>query len=53
MADFECILLGDPDDSKMWIMYMLLQLQLNEVEKARDIAKRAVKTLALREGKER
>ena len=53
VADFERLLLGDPNDSKMWIMYMSFQLQLNEVEKAREIAERAIKTIALREEKEK
>jgi len=53
VADFERLLLGDPNDSKMWIMYMSFQLQLNEVEKARGISERAIKTIALREEKEK
>ncbi|RPA89371.1 nucleic acid-binding protein [Choiromyces venosus 120613-1] len=53
VADFERLLLGDPNDSKLWIMYMSFQLQLSEVEKAREIAERAVKTIALREEKEK
>ena len=53
VSDFERLLLGDPDDSTLWIMYMSFQLQLNEVEKAREIAERAIKTIALREEKEK
>ena len=53
VADFERLLLGNPNDSKLWIMYMSFQLQLNEVEKTREIAERAIKTIALREEKEK
>jgi len=53
VADFECLLLGDPNDSKMWIMYTSFQLQLNEVEKARDMAKRALKSIVLQDEKEK
>ncbi|PUU76101.1 hypothetical protein B9Z19DRAFT_991852 [Tuber borchii] len=49
VADFERLLLGDPNDSILWIMYMSFQLQLNEVEKAREIAERAIKTIAPKE----
>ncbi|KAG0135944.1 hypothetical protein HOY82DRAFT_479619 [Tuber indicum] len=53
VADFERLLLGDPNDSKLWIMYMSFELQLSEVEKAREIAERAIKTIALREESEK
>ena len=53
VADFERLLLRDPNDSKLWIMYMAFQISLNEVEKAREIAERATKTIALREEKEK
>ncbi|PWW72721.1 nucleic acid-binding protein [Tuber magnatum] len=53
VADFERLLLGDPNDSKLWIMYMSFQLRLSEVEKSREIAERAIKTIALREEKEK
>ncbi|CUS13120.1 unnamed protein product [Tuber aestivum] len=53
VADFERLLLGDPNDSKLWIMYMSFQLQLSEVAKSREIAERAIKTIALREEKEK
>jgi rRNA biogenesis protein RRP5 len=52
-SDFERVLLGNPNDSKTWIQYMSFQLQLSEVEKAREIAERALKTIALREGGEK
>ncbi|KAL7272217.1 rRNA biogenesis protein rrp5 [Rhizina undulata] len=53
VSDFERLLLGTPNDSRLWIQYMAFQLQLSEVEKAREIAERALKTIALREEKEK
>ncbi|KAJ3550610.1 hypothetical protein NM688_g5035 [Phlebia brevispora] len=52
-ADFERVLLGSPNSSYLWIQYMSFQLQLSEVEKAREIAKRALKTINFREEQER
>lgn len=48
-ADFERLLLGSPNSSYLWVQYMSFQLQLSEVEKARDIARRALKTINFRE----
>ncbi|CAL1695136.1 unnamed protein product [Somion occarium] len=48
-TDFERLLLGSPDSSYLWIQYMSFQLQLSEVEKAREIARRAFKTINFRE----
>ena len=49
VADFERLLLGQPNSSYLWLSYMALQLQLNEVTKARDIAERAIRTIDMRE----
>ncbi|KAI0046598.1 nucleic acid-binding protein [Auriscalpium vulgare] len=51
--DFERVLLGSPNSSYLWIQYMSFQLQLSEVDKAREIAKRALKTINFREEKEK
>ena len=48
-ADFERLLLGSPNSSFLWIQYMSFQLQLSEVEKAREIARRALQTMSFRE----
>jgi rRNA biogenesis protein RRP5 len=48
-ADFERLLLGSPNSSYLWIQYMSFQLQLSEVEKAREIGRRALKTINFRE----
>ncbi|TFY72409.1 hypothetical protein EVG20_g579 [Dentipellis fragilis] len=52
-ADFERLLLGSPNSSYLWIQYMSFQLQLSEVEKAREIAKRALRTINFREEQEK
>jgi rRNA biogenesis protein RRP5 len=48
-ADFERVLLGSPNSSYLWIQYMSFQLQLSEIEKAREVAKRALDTINFRE----
>ena len=53
VTDFERLTLGDPNDSKLWIRYMAFQLQLGELEKAREIAERALKTIDPKEDSER
>ncbi|KAF7799308.1 hypothetical protein EIP86_010540 [Pleurotus ostreatoroseus] len=52
-ADFERLLLGSPNSSYLWVQYMSSQLQLSEIEKAREIAKRALKTISFREEQEK
>jgi rRNA biogenesis protein RRP5 len=52
-ADFERFLLGSPDSSYLWLQYMSFQLQLSEVEKARDIGRRALKIINFREEQEK
>ncbi|KAJ7706378.1 hypothetical protein B0H17DRAFT_1192865 [Mycena rosella] len=52
-ADFERLLLGSPSSSYLWVQYMSFQLQLSEVEKAREIARRALQTINFREEQEK
>lgn len=52
-ADFERLLLGSPNSSFLWVQYMSFQLQLSEVEKAREIARRALQTISFREEQEK
>ena len=52
-ADFERLLLGSPNSSYLWIQYMSFQLQLSEVEKAKQVARRAIQTINFREEQER
>ena len=51
--DYERLLLGSPNSSYLWIQYMSFQLQLSEVEKARDIGRRALKTTNFQEEQEK
>ncbi|KZF26527.1 nucleic acid-binding protein [Xylona heveae TC161] len=53
VADYERLLLGQPDSSYLWLSYMAFQLQANEVSKARDIAERALRTINIREETEK
>ncbi|THH11892.1 hypothetical protein EW146_g7883 [Bondarzewia mesenterica] len=52
-ADFERLLLGSPHSSYLWIQYMSFQLQLSEIDKAREVAKRALQTISFREEQEK
>ena len=52
-ADFERLLLGSPNSSYLWIQFMSFQLQLSEVEKAREIGRRALKAINFREEQEK
>ncbi|KAE8352852.1 hypothetical protein BDV28DRAFT_119450 [Aspergillus coremiiformis] len=47
VADYERLLLGEPDSSLLWLRYTAFQLELGEVEKAREIAERALRTISL------
>lgn len=53
VADFERLLIGNPDSSVLWMNYMSFQLQLGEVDKSREIAERALKTINYREEQEK
>ncbi|ORX90106.1 nucleic acid-binding protein [Basidiobolus meristosporus CBS 931.73] len=52
-ADYERLLLGSPNSSYLWINYMAFQLQLSEIQKAREIGERAIKAINFREEQER
>ncbi|KAK2801774.1 rRNA biogenesis protein rrp5 [Onygenales sp. PD_10] len=47
VADFERLLLGEPDSSLLWLQYMAFQLTLSEVDKAREIAERAIRSISI------
>lgn len=53
VADYERLLLGQPNNAELWVRYMVFQRELNEIEKARQIARRALATMNPREEKER
>lgn len=47
VADYERLLLAEPDSSALWVQYMAFQLELGEVDKAREIAERAIRTIPI------
>ncbi|ODH29330.1 hypothetical protein ACO22_03757 [Paracoccidioides brasiliensis] len=47
IADYERLLLGEPDSSLLWLKYMAFQLELSEVDKAREIAERALRSIRI------
>ncbi|CCH60604.1 hypothetical protein TBLA_0D00960 [Henningerozyma blattae CBS 6284] len=53
VADFERLIIGNPNSSVVWMNYMAFQLQLSEIEKAREIAERALKIINFREEAEK
>lgn len=53
VSDFERLLLGQPDSSRLWIEYMAFQTKLGELAKAREVAGRALRTINIREETEK
>ncbi|KAK5122079.1 hypothetical protein LTR85_004325 [Meristemomyces frigidus] len=53
VSDFERQLLGQPNDSALWLGYMAFQMRLSEIQKAREIAERALRTIHIREVEEK
>ncbi|KAL5519222.1 RRP5 [Sanghuangporus vaninii] len=53
VADFERHLLASPNSSFLWIQYMSFQLQLAEIDKAREIGRRALQAISIREEREK
>lgn len=52
-SDYERLLLGQPDSSELWIAYMAFQMQVSELAKAREVAERAIRTINVREEREK
>ncbi|CAG5004356.1 unnamed protein product [Parnassius apollo] len=50
---FERALLARPDASQLWIAYMAFHLQATEIEKARAVGRKALKTISFREEQEK
>ncbi|KAL2086750.1 hypothetical protein ACEWY4_017809 [Coilia grayii] len=50
---FERLLLASPDSSLLWLQYMAFHLQATEIEQARAVAERALKTISFREEQEK
>ena len=53
VGDFQRLLVGNPNSSVLWMNYMSFQLQLGEIDKSREIAERALRTINYREEKEK
>lgn len=52
-SDYERLLLGQPDSSELWIAYMAFQMQVSDLSEARKVAKRAIKSINIREESEK
>ncbi|KAK4046291.1 rRNA biogenesis protein rrp5 [Microbotryomycetes sp. JL201] len=52
-ADFERLLLGEPNSSYLWIQYISFFVGLSQMDKARQIAERALKTINFRQEDEK
>lgn len=52
-TDFERVLLGSPNSSFLWIQFMTFYLQTGDVDKARQVARRAFKVIHFREEQEK
>ncbi|WFD29443.1 rRNA biogenesis protein rrp5 [Malassezia sp. CBS 17886] len=52
-TDFERVLLGSPNSSYLWIQFMSFHLQLGDVDRARQVARRAIQTINFREEQEK
>ena len=46
--DFDRLLVASPNDSSLWVQYMAFYLHTTEVDKARSVAQRALKTIVFR-----
>ncbi|XP_016326215.1 protein RRP5 homolog [Sinocyclocheilus anshuiensis] len=52
-AAFERLLLSSPDSSLLWLQYMAFHLQATQIEQARAVGERALKTISFREEQEK
>ena len=52
-TDYERLLLGSPNSSYLWIQFMSFHLELGDVEKARQVARRALQVINYREEQEK
>ena len=52
-AEFERLLAASPNSSYIWIKYMALHLNMTEIDKAREVSDRALKSINFREEGER
>uniref|UniRef100_A0AAX7TKR6 Protein RRP5 homolog n=1 Tax=Astatotilapia calliptera TaxID=8154 RepID=A0AAX7TKR6_ASTCA len=52
-AAFERLLLASPNSSLLWLQFMAHHLQATQIEQARTVAERALKTISFREEQEK
>merc|ERR1712023_627680 len=52
-ADFERMLVGEPNSSYLWIQYMAHYLKSVDIDSARKVAERALRTIGFREEAEK
>ena len=52
-TDYERLLLGSPNSSYLWIQFMSYYLQLGDVDKARQVGRRALQVINYREEQEK
>ncbi|BDA47226.1 probable protein RRP5 homolog [Coccomyxa sp. Obi] len=52
-VDFERLVLESPNSSYVWIRYMAFHMGVGEIDKARGVAERALKTINFREEREK
>ncbi|XP_077574837.1 protein RRP5 homolog [Stigmatopora nigra] len=52
-AEFERLLLASPNSSLLWLQFMAQHLQAAQIEQARAVAERALKTISFREEQEK
>ncbi|KAJ2603240.1 rRNA biogenesis protein rrp5 [Coemansia sp. RSA 1721] len=52
-ADFERLIVGSPNSSFVWLQFMAYYLSQSEVEQARAVAERALKSISSREEQEK
>ena len=45
VADYERLLMGQPNSSYLWLRYMAYYLELGDITRAREIAERAIQTI--------
>ncbi|XP_021101261.1 protein RRP5 homolog isoform X2 [Heterocephalus glaber] len=51
--DFDRLVLSSPSSSILWLQYMAFHLQATEIDKARAVAERALRTISFREEQEK
>ncbi|KAJ1668258.1 rRNA biogenesis protein rrp5 [Coemansia sp. RSA 1646] len=52
-VDFERLIVGSPNSSFLWLQFMAFYLGQSEVDQARDVAERALKTVSMNEVQEK